>query len=80
METPRLLDKMPCVWTILVVFMGSEGFDWNYYVDCELYWRKWGELNRNQRDGTGSSLCPRYRDYHHRWLRFDVQKELIIVK
>jgi len=31
----------------LIVLYGIEGIDWNYYVSCELYWRLWGDLNRN---------------------------------
>ena len=30
-----------------VLFVGIEGVDWNYYVSCEIYWRKWVELSRN---------------------------------
>ena len=26
---------------------GERGIVWQYYVDCEEYWRKWVELNRN---------------------------------
>jgi len=29
------------------VLYGQEGLDWQYYVTCEIYWQKWGELNRN---------------------------------
>ena len=41
------LDRMPCAYTVLAIFLGVEGWDWNYYVTEELYWRKWVELNRN---------------------------------
>jgi len=31
----------------LVMLVGKQGIDWQYYVHEELYWRKWVELNRN---------------------------------
>ena len=31
----------------LLVLFGKEGEHWNHYVSCEIYWRKWAELNRN---------------------------------
>lgn len=31
----------------LVVLFGKEHIDFEYYVRCEIYWRKWAWFNRN---------------------------------
>lgn len=31
----------------MVVLIGEEGTDWNYYLSWTAYWDKWVWLNRN---------------------------------
>ena len=41
------MTEADLVLTSLCMLIGEQGIDWQYYVEDELYWRKWVELNMN---------------------------------